>query len=74
MFWSKSKDVEKKPIDSDEYLVLLGKIIKLQSEVLEIATAQELLRDRVVKKMSFKKPIKEEDEENKNEWAGIPTQ
>jgi len=74
MFFFKQKEVPKPPLNSDEYNVLLGKIVRLQSEVLDIATAQELLRDKVVKKMSFKKPIKADEEENPNQWAGIPVE
>lgn len=72
MLWFKRKENVKTTLESDEYRELKVKLVKLESEILGIITAQDLIRDKVLRKIQYKRKDVEEEEENKNEWGGIP--
>jgi len=49
--------------------VFRTKITRLEAEVLDIATAQDIIRNKVLRKIQTKKGKEEEETEA---WAGIP--
>jgi len=60
-----------------EDLTLLQRVSKLETrltrveaEILDVATAQDIIRNKVLRKIQTKKSP--EEEENKDEWGGIP--
>lgn len=54
----------------DELKSLKARITRIESEVLDIMTAQEIIRNKVLRKIQAKKP--EAEEEDTETWAGIP--
>jgi len=46
------------------------RLTRLEAEILDVATAQDIIRNKVLRKIQFKKPS--EEEESKDEWGGIP--
>lgn len=45
-----------------EIKLLKGRVILLESQILDVATAQNILRNKVLKKIQFKNPKDDEDE------------
>jgi len=63
-----SKNVET-TLESSEYRKLLVRITQLEAEVLALATANDIIRNKVLRKIQFKK---EEETEKEDGFAGIP--
>ncbi len=61
MFWIKKKE-EEKPTDNVDYRKLNAKVIRLEAEVLEIAVAQDIIRNKVLRKIQNKKQLNEEED------------
>jgi len=61
----------KETLESKEYTKLMARITKLEAELLEVITAQGIIRDKVLRKIQFKRKDNEEEEEE-NQWGGIP--
>jgi len=70
-FTKKPVDNVKDTLESKEYTKLMARITKLEAELLEVITAQAIIRDKVLRKIQFKR--KEDNEEGEeNVWGGIP--
>lgn len=54
----------------DEIIKLKARINRIESELLDVMTAQEIIRNKVLRKIQSKK--QPEEEENGDSWAGIP--
>jgi len=63
MLWFKPKNVE---LTSNERIKKLEhRLTLIESEILDIATAQNIIRNKVLKKIQFKNPKIDEEEEDK---------
>lgn len=75
MLWfQKPKVEEKTTIESAEYRKLMVRLTQIEADILGLATAQDVIRNKVMKKIRITQKTSEEEEENPNEWAGIPVQ
>lgn len=72
MLWFKKREKNVEASEKEEINKLKAKIIRLEAEILDIATAQDIIRNKVLRKIQFKK--QEEEEEKQPEWLGIPLQ
>lgn len=71
IFWNKKEKPAIKTDYLEEIAHLKSRITRLEAEVLDIMTAQEVIRDKVLRKIRLKS--RTEDEENDTEtWGGIP--
>lgn len=66
MFWNKKP--EKTPLD-DEIRGIKARITRMETEILDIMNSQQLIRDKIMRKMRLKVSDEEEKEDT---WAGIP--
>lgn len=72
LFWKKKAVESVEPTLKEEVRQLKAKITRLDSEVLDLITAQEILRNKVLRKIQAKKDT--ESEQNNIDWGGIPLQ
>ena len=72
MFWNKEKKIEKEVLESAEYRKLSVRITQLEADILGLATAQDVIRNKVLKKIRIKEQDSEDLEEKSDVWAGIP--
>jgi len=56
---------------SDEIRKLNARMSKFEAEMLELAVAQDVLRNKVLRKIQFKRSTEEEDSQN-DPLTGIP--
>lgn len=68
MFWNKKGSGD---TTLEEITHLKARINRLEAEVLDIMTAQEVIRDKVLRKIRLKSRDPE-DQENSDTWGGIP--
>ncbi len=69
MFWRKKEDKEFN-IDLDaEVSALKTRLTRIETEVLDIAQSQQLIRDKIMRKIRLKSVNDDEEEET---WSGIP--
>jgi len=73
MWLFKTKETNEKVQKTYEERLLTceTEIRKLKSENLGFATDIDVIRNKVLRKIQFKRPIEQEEEDN---WGGIPTQ
>jgi len=73
MLWFNNKQTTENvlPTYEERLLRLETEVRKLKSENLGFATDIEVIRNKVLRKIQFKKEVETEEEPN---WAGIPTQ
>jgi len=76
MLWFKSKKEEKKlpevELNSAEYRKLAVRLSQVEADILGLATAQDVIRNKVMKKIRIKEKESEENTEDGSVWAGIP--
>lgn len=72
MFWNKPIKEEKILIESAEYRKLVVRLTQIEADILGLATAQDVIRNKVMKKIRLTQKDSEETEENDNTWNGIP--
>lgn len=70
IFWNR-KRIENEDLTTKEELRLMkARVTRVESEILDCMTAIEIIRNKVLRKIQSKK--QPEEEENGEEWAGIP--
>jgi len=72
MFFGLVKEREiPKPVEltSEEYRRLVVRITAIEGDILALATTQNLIHDKIVKKLNPKKRLEDEDNDT---WGGIP--
>jgi len=62
MFWFQRKEVEK-PLDNVDLRKLNAKVIRLEAEITDLAIAQDIIRNKVLRKIQSKRIVEEEDNE-----------
>ena len=62
MFWFQRKEVEK-PLDNVDLRKLNAKVIRLEAEITDLAMAQDIIRNKVLRKIQSKRIVEEEDNE-----------
>jgi hypothetical protein len=67
MFWKKKE----KPIENVNPSIET-RFTKLEAEVLALAVAQDVIRNKVLRKIQFKKKEEEEEEEEEDTNSAIP--
>lgn len=74
MFWNKKTKevpkVEEKPTQNEEIARLKARVTAIEANVLEILLVQQRINEKIMKRIRLK--IQDTEEENKDEWAGIP--
>lgn len=74
LFWNKKPVENDEPTLKEEINHLKSRLTKLDAELLDVITAQDILRNKVLRKIQVKKVEQEEETQEKpNEWLGIPT-
>lgn len=71
MFWNKTATNDPRDTNSEEISRLKSRINRLEAEVLDIMTAQEVIRDKVLRKIRLK-DRNTEDESDSDTVFGIP--
>lgn len=70
LFWSKKRVEEVNPTYDERLRKIETRINLLSAEILDIATAQTIIRDKVLRKIQFKK-APEEEEDTKNTYSSV---
>lgn len=70
LFWKKKSAENVDLTLKEEVRVMKSKLTRLESEVLDIITSLDIIRNKVLRKIQIKKDINTEDESE--EWGGIP--
>jgi hypothetical protein len=60
-FLNKKQDKTLNPSQYDELFSLKSRVIRIEAEILDIMTAQNIIRNKVLKKIQFKKGDEEEE-------------
>jgi len=68
-FWTKKPAKNVELTEKEEISKLKARINRIEAEVLDIATAQEIIRNKVLRKIQGKRPI--EEEETKDLYNGM---
>ncbi len=80
MLWFKSTKIREEDVNytyeeqlsilKKDLQVLKSRLIKMDSEILDLATSQDIIRNKVLRKIQNKKPTEEENEDI--DGFGIP--
>jgi len=70
LFWTNKRSENVDPTYQEQLKRMQVRITKLEAETLELMTALDIIRNKVLRKIQFKKEDKEEEETNT--WSGIP--
>lgn len=70
-FWH-SKPQKNTPENDENRLIFIeNRLKKLENEVLGLAAGQEVIRNKVLKKIQFKRPDEETEEKPKDLYSGM---
>lgn len=69
-FFTKKTQKNVEPTFEEEIKLLKSRVILLESQILDVATAQNILRNKVLKKIQFKNP-KDDEEDSKDLYNGM---
>lgn len=69
MFWNKWRKDDYEPDQSEEIAGIKARITRMETEILDIMQSQQLIRDKIMRKIRLKT---QETEEEEGTWAGIP--
>jgi hypothetical protein len=70
MFWSKKPQENVNATCQEQINKINTKITRMESEILDLITSQDIIRNKVLRKIQVKKQV--EEEEDSNIWEGIP--
>jgi len=70
MFWFKKTFENVLPTYSERLLKLESRVVLLEADILDLATAQSVIRNKVLRKIQFKKED-EEEREGKDLYGGM---
>jgi archaellum component FlaC len=71
MFWAKINGKKEDETSIERVKRLETRLTRVEAEILDVATAQDIIRNKVLRKIQVKKEVEEEEESGT--WAGIPT-
>jgi hypothetical protein len=78
MFWSnwnkKAEEPPKVEVNSAEYRKLAVRLSQIEADILGLAVAQDVIRNKVMKKIRLKDKDSSENDEDYDNWGGIPIQ
>lgn len=71
MFWTRKKPENVKETYEKRLLAVESKVLQLDTQVLALVLDQKVLRDKVLRKIQFKKPTEDEEEKDPKQQKDV---
>jgi len=71
IIWGKKREKDDDLTTKEQLLLMKSRITRVESEILDVITAVDIIRNKVLRKIQSKKSS-ENEEETAETWAGIP--